>query len=112
MGTWGCPMPMIRESRCIAKLMRLFPSWTVQPLENDVRQCEFNVAKALIDEPPPTLEQISVLENEMLKADMLAELKGLLHLMLDVNSNERLSATHVLTSKKFLTLNEALADMK
>lgn len=105
-------MPLIRESWCIAKIMRLFPSWTVQPLENDVRQSEFNVAKALADEPPPVLEQISVLEDEMQKADMLTELKDLLRLMLVVNSGERPSATHVLASKEFLALEKALADMK
>lgn len=83
--------------------------WTVPPLENDVRQCEFNVAKALIDDPPPELEQISVLEDEMLKADMLTVVKDLFHLMLVVSPGDRASATQVLASKEFLALDKALA---
>jgi hypothetical protein len=58
--------------------MRLFPSWTIPPLKNDVRQCEFNVAKALIDDPPLALKQVSVLEDELRKMDMPTELMELL----------------------------------
>ncbi|OJD12621.1 hypothetical protein ACJ73_09319 [Blastomyces percursus] len=112
LGTWGCPSPIIRESWCIAKLMRLFPSWTVPPLDNDVRQCEFNLAKALIDDPPSALEKISVLQDELRKVDMPIELMNLLHFMLIVNSDERPSAFHVLASKEFLALEKAVVSTK
>lgn len=108
LGTWGCPSPMIRESWCIAKLMRLFPSWTIPSLDNDVHQCEFNVAKALIDNPPSALEQISVLEDELQKMNMPIQLMNLLHFMLIVNSDKRPSAIHVLTSNEFLALEKAV----
>ncbi|OAX80394.1 serine/threonine protein kinase [Emergomyces africanus] len=112
LGTWGCPIPMIRESWCIAKLMRLFPNWTVPHLENDVRQCEFNVARALIDDPPPALQEISVLEDELRNVDMPTELMDLLRLMLIVNSAQRPSATHVLASKEFLAFEKVVAGLK
>ncbi|OJD27702.1 hypothetical protein ACJ73_00912 [Blastomyces percursus] len=74
------------------------------------RQYEFNLAKALIDDPPSALEKISVLEDELRKVDMPIELMNLLHFMLIVNSDERPSAVHVLASKEFLDLEKAVAN--
>lgn len=112
LGTPGCPMPLLNETWCIAKLMRLFPSWTIPPLEDENRQNEFNLAKTLNEQTLQQLNQISVLEDEMLKVDMPTELRDLLQLMLVVNPDERPSATHVLASKEFLALDKALAGMK
>lgn len=105
-------MPLLRETWCIAKLMRLFPTWTVPPLEDDVRQHEVNVAKAFVEEPPPALEQISCLEDELRKVDMIPELRDVLCLMLVINPTKRPSPTHVLTSKEFLALEKGLVRMK
>ncbi|KKZ61070.1 hypothetical protein EMCG_04314 [[Emmonsia] crescens] len=112
LGTPGCPMPLLNETWCIAKLMRLLPSWTIPPLEDENRQNEFNLAKALNERTLPQLCQMSVLEDEILKVDMPTELRDLLQLMLVVNPDERPSATHVLASKEFWALDKALADMK
>ncbi|ODH35395.1 hypothetical protein ACO22_02918 [Paracoccidioides brasiliensis] len=109
LGTGGCPTPMIRESWCIAKLMRLFPSWTVPPLDNDVRQCEFSIWPKLSS---------TILHQRWNRflfwrmsceiVHMPIELINLLHFMLIVNPDERPSAIHVLASNEFLALEKAV----
>ncbi|EDN09719.1 hypothetical protein I7I51_02255 [Histoplasma capsulatum] len=66
------------------------------------------MAKAPIDDPALTLEQISVLENELQKMDILKELADLLHLVLIVNSGERSSAIHVRALKEFVAFSKAI----
>ncbi|KAL1954272.1 hypothetical protein VTO42DRAFT_1458 [Malbranchea cinnamomea] len=102
LGTWDCPNAP--DSRAMV--------WIVSRLENDVRQGEFDLAKAFISEPPPVLEQISVLENEMRHMEMPTELNDWLRLTLVVNSAESPSATQVRASQEFLAFEKSLAGMK
>lgn len=107
-----CPMPFIDDGWCIAKLMRFFPGWTVPSVENEVREKMFELARAFMDDPQAGLERISVLDDEMEKADMLTEVKDLLRLMLVADSSKRPSAAQVLASEGFLALEKAAAGIK
>lgn len=84
--------------------MRLFPGWTGPPNEDEVCQCEFNMAKELSESFEPALEEISSLEDEMHKMGILPELKDLLCYMFIVNPDQRPSAVEVLASKEFRAL--------
>ena len=108
LGTAGDNDLMLRNSWCIAKLMRLFPGWTGPSDEDEVRQCEFKLAKRLSESLEPALEEISFLEDKMQKMSILPELKDLLRCMLIVDPDQRPSAVEVLASKEFRALVERL----
>ena len=86
--------------------MQLFPGWTGPPIENDVRQCEFKLAKALIEESEPEILKVSSLEDEMQTIGMPPELRDLFRFLLVVDPGERPSASEVLASKEYLALKK------
>lgn len=92
------------EVWCIAKLMRLFPSWTNPPVTDDIHQCQVNLAKAYINDNEPEIVKISPLKNELWSVDMLPELRNLLLRLFVVDPNERLSPAEVLVSEEYLAL--------
>jgi len=86
--------------------MRLFPGWTGPPIENDVRQCEFKLGKALIAESEPEILKVSSLEDEMQTIDMPPELRDLFRRLLVVDPGNRPSASEVLASEEYLALKK------
>jgi serine/threonine protein kinase len=105
-GTAGNKVLLYRTSWCIAKLMRLFPGWTGQLIENDVRQCEFKLGKALIDESEPEILKVSSSEDEMQTMGMPPELRDLFRRLLVVDPSDRPPAAEVLASEEYLALKE------
>ena len=85
--------------------MRLFPGWTGPPIENNVRQCEFKLAKALIESEPEILK-VSSLEDEMQTMGMPPELRDLFRRLLVVNPDDRPSASEVMASEEYLAIKK------
>ena len=79
-------------------------SWLDRPAY--VRQCEFKLAKALIEEPEPEILKASSLEDEMQAMGMLPELRDLFRRLLVVNPGGRPSASEVLASEEYLALKK------
>lgn len=104
LGAVGSPGGMFNEGWCIAKIRRLFPDWTPLPTEDSIVQAEFEFSDDLIKEPPPDLESISPLEDEMRKINMQPEVRDLLRFLLVIDPGKRPSATEVLASKPYLAL--------
>ena len=92
-------MPEFPEAWCIAKLMQLFPDWTDLSVTNKVHQCEFELAKAYVEEGAPGVSEISPLKDELQTVRMLPELRNLLLRLFIVDPKRRLSAAEVLVSR-------------
>lgn len=104
LGTAGSPGSLYREGWCIAKLMRLFPGWTGPPIEDAVRQSEFELGKALIEGSEPAITDVLSLEDEMQTMGILPEMMGLLRRLLVVDPGDRPSAAEVLASEEYRNL--------
>ena len=84
--------------------MRLFPGWIGPPIEDDVRQSQFKLSKALIRESAPVITDILSLEEEMQAMGILPELRGLLRRLLVVDPGDRPSAAEVLALEEYRNL--------
>lgn len=87
-----------------AAFSRLFPGWTGPPIEDAVRQSEFELGKALIEGSEPAITDVLSLEDEMQTMGILPEMMGLLRRLLVVDPGDRPSAAEVLASEEYRNL--------
>lgn len=104
LGAAGNSIPAFEEGWSIAKLMRLFPGWIVPHIEDDVRQCEFALGRALIEKSTPEILKVESLEGEIRSMAVSLALRNLLRRLLVVDPDKRPSAIEVLMSKEYLSL--------
>lgn len=106
LGVAGNQFELFREAWRIAKIRRLFPDWSPSPVDDDIRQAEFQLSEELIEDLPPDIKNITSLEDEMQTVHMLPEVRDLLRRLFIIDSKKRPSAAEALASEEFQALAE------